>query len=198
MRLWWSAMRIEMKAALIGGAFLILSVILTAILTPLFDGLLGRDEPPVTTTTQPPTPTTAVPTTVVVTTTSRPNAAQACKALITALRTERHRMNALPAHVQVSGGHVIGYRSSFEDAYDAARKGQAALADAYADYALTDRDLPPDKETVPMGGPVQELGKSLGDLTGPTAKDRDEAYNALTDWAAKLDNTDDYVVKACA
>jgi hypothetical protein len=58
--------------------------------------------------------------------------------------------------------------------------------------------LSPDDETVPIGGPVQELGKSLDDLAGASAKDVDDAYNALADWAAKLDNTVGYVTKACA
>lgn len=132
------------------------------------------------------------------TTTSGPDPAEACKALITALRTERDRMNALPSQVRVSGEHVVGYRPGFDAAYAAARDGQAALADAYEDYAATGKELPPDNETVPKGGPVQELGKSLNDLTGATAKDVDDAYNALTDWAAKLDNTVGYVTKACA
>jgi hypothetical protein len=142
-------------------------------------------------------PSATTQTTAARPTTTRPDDTKPCKELVSALRDESRAVDALKDHLCVEGGHVVGRDAGFQAAYALARDGQAVLPGAYDNYAATGRPLPPDKETVPRGQPVQELGDSLDDLTSSSAKDVEDAYNALPDWAAKLGNTADIVSEAC-
>jgi hypothetical protein len=71
------------------------------------------------------------------------------------------------------------------------------IADAYLDYDTAGMPPIPDRDTVPMGDPVIELGRTLDQLVGSDVVDRDDAYGSLTNWAAKLDNTARFVARAC-
>jgi hypothetical protein len=189
--------RSRTRLALLGVAGVIAAAAVTGVVTPIVEDWVNDDDDAVSTSTQLPE-VTSTSTTAKVTTATGLDPVAACKALLTALRDERDRMNALPDQVRVQGEHVVGYRPGFQAAHVAARNGQAEIADAYQNYDAAGRPPVPDRDTVPMGDPVIELGTSLRQLTGPDAGDRDDAYGALENWAAKLDNTAKFVSKACA
>jgi CelD/BcsL family acetyltransferase involved in cellulose biosynthesis len=123
---------------------------------------------------------------------------RACNTLIADLRGEATAVEALYEYLRSKGGQVDPKVNEFNTAWGAARDGQAKLVTAYDEYAKTGRRLPTEPETVPRGEGVEVLGRSLADLNGGDPGDVDDAYSALPDWAAKLNNTGNEVSDACA
>jgi hypothetical protein len=121
----------------------------------------------------------------------------ACNTLIADLRGEATGVESLYEYLRSKGGQVAPKDNEFNTAWGAARDGQAKLVTAYDEYATTGRRLPTEPETVPRGEGVEVLGRSLADLKGGEPGDLD-AYRALPDWAAKLNNTANDVSDACA
>jgi hypothetical protein len=147
-----------------------------------------------------------VPTTTMVTTvTSRPTTTsagteikRACTPLLGELRAERDRLKDLHGEVRVQGGHVAPTHGPvFRTVHQQAQAGVSRIADAYLGYDTAGLPPVPDRDTVAMGDPVTELGRTLDQLVGRDVVDRDDAYASLTDWAAKLDNTARFVAAAC-
>ena len=124
--------------------------------------------------------------------------ARACNTLIADLRGEAAAVEALRGHLRAEDGHVVAKDDGFDVAWGAARDGQVKLVLAYDAYAKTGRRMPTEPETVPRGEGVQVLGDSLADLKSETTRDVDDAYNALHDWAVKLNNTANAISDACA